>query len=56
MESHPFPTMLCILCSEAVNLQIDLCADEHGKSLHEQCYLKRITNSFGNPLTSAIGD
>lgn len=56
MESHSVPIKLCILCNEAVDLRVDLCADENGKSIHEDCYVKRITNRFGNPGTTAISD
>jgi hypothetical protein len=56
MESHSFPAVLCILCPEAVNLRIDLCADENGQSIHEDCYVRRITNRFGNRVTTPIGD
>jgi hypothetical protein len=55
MESHSFPEM-CILCRQAVNLRIDLCADENGRSIHEDCYVRWITNGFGNPVAIAIGD
>jgi hypothetical protein len=32
----------CALCSEPVNLSIDLACDETGKVVHEQCYVDRI--------------
>jgi len=27
------------------DLSVDLCADENGKAVHEDCYVDRITNS-----------
>jgi hypothetical protein len=56
MESHSFPAVFCVLCNEAVNLRIDVYADENGKPIHEDCYVRRITNRLDNPLTTAIGD
>jgi hypothetical protein len=26
-----------------MDLQVDLCADENGMAIHEECYVKRIT-------------
>ena len=37
MASRPFPEIPCIVCSKPVNLGIDLCADENGKAVHEEC-------------------
>jgi hypothetical protein len=41
----PFPAIPCVLCSNPVNLISDLYADENGKAVHEECYVKRITES-----------
>ncbi len=41
----PFPAIPCALCSNPVNLISDLYADEHGKAVHEECYVKRIIES-----------
>jgi len=43
MGGHPFPEISCVVCSKTLDLQVDLCADENGKAIHEECYLKRIT-------------
>ncbi len=45
MDSRSCPEMSCVLCGKAVDLRIDLCADEKGKSIHEHCYLKHITSN-----------
>jgi hypothetical protein len=39
---HEIP---CALCSTPVDLQLDLHADENGKAVHEDCYVKHLTNS-----------
>ena len=42
MGGHPFPEISCTICSEPVDLTVDLCANEHGKSIHEDCYVKHL--------------
>ncbi|MGB8987234.1 MAG: hypothetical protein WCC37_11570 [Candidatus Sulfotelmatobacter sp.] len=51
MGGHPFPEIPCILCNKAVDLSADLFADENGKAVHEECYVKRLTSSGTNPAT-----
>jgi hypothetical protein len=46
MGGHPFPEASCILCSKPVDLTTDLSADENGKAVHVECYVKHIM-SFG---------
>jgi hypothetical protein len=46
----------CILCSSPVDLISDLSADENGKAVHEECYVKRITGSSNNPAAGIIAD
>jgi hypothetical protein len=29
-----------------VDLNTDLCADENGKAVHEECYVKRVTSAL----------
>jgi hypothetical protein len=48
MNSPPFPEIPCLICSKPVNLQTDLCADESGKAVHADCYIKRITGAHGS--------
>jgi hypothetical protein len=42
---HPFTVLHCAICSEPVDLTVDLSADEDGKAVHEDCYVRRITGS-----------
>jgi hypothetical protein len=46
MGGHPFPVLHCAICAEAVDLTVDLSADENGQAVHEDCYVKRITGSW----------
>ena len=43
MNSRPFSDIPCAICSKSVNLQMDMSADENGKAVHSECYVKRIT-------------
>ena len=43
MGGHPFPEIPCKLCNKPIDLSVDLCADENGKAVHEDCYVERIT-------------
>jgi hypothetical protein len=36
----------CAICSEPVNLTVDLSTDEKGKAVHEECYVKYLTGSW----------
>ena len=56
MGGHPFLEIPCILCSNPVNLVSDLSADENGKAVHEECYVKRITGSSSNSAAAIIAD
>jgi hypothetical protein len=47
MGGHLFPEIPCTICSKPVDLTLDLCADEHGKSVHEDCYVKHVASSEG---------
>jgi hypothetical protein len=44
MRSHSFPEIFCIICSEPLDLSLDLSADEYGKAVHTECYVKHITS------------
>ena len=41
----PSPEIPSTLCSNPVNLISDLHADANDKTVHEECYVKRITES-----------
>lgn len=45
MGGHPFPDIPCNLCGKPVDLSADRSADENGKAVHEECYVKHITSS-----------
>jgi hypothetical protein len=52
---HTFPEIPCNICSKPVDLTVDLCSDESGKPIHEDCYVKHIMGSrAGNPLASIL--
>jgi hypothetical protein len=50
MGSSPFPEIPCALCSSPVDLRVEFSADENGKSVHEDCYVKKLTSSHGTRL------
>ncbi len=56
MGGHPFREILCKLCAKAVDLTVDLSADENGKAVHEDCYVKHITGSRRNPSATVMTD
>jgi len=56
MGSRLSPEIRCVLCSNPVDLGMDLCADENGKAVHEECYVQRITSSSSNPGGAMIGN
>jgi len=56
MGGHPFPEIPCTICARSVDLRVDLYADEHGKIVHEDCYVKRITRSRNNPPATMTAD
>ena len=56
MGSRPFPEIPRALCSNPVKLISDLSADENGKAVHEECYVKRITSSSSSPAAAIIDD
>ena len=56
MGGHPFPELPCTICAKPVDLQTDLTADENGKAVHEDCYVKRIMTSRNNPPATIVAD
>jgi hypothetical protein len=56
MGGHPFPEIPCKLCSKPVDLKVDLSADENGKSVHEDCYVKHLTRSPGSVPAMMVSD
>jgi hypothetical protein len=45
MGTRPFPEIPCVICKAPVNLQTDLWTDENGKTVHADCYMKRIISA-----------
>jgi hypothetical protein len=41
MNDHD-EALLCSICHQSINLELDRCADEAGKSVHEICYLRKL--------------
>jgi hypothetical protein len=56
MRNHRFPETPCIICSQPLDLRTDLSADENGKAVHQDCYVKRITSSSRNLASTEIAD
>jgi hypothetical protein len=55
MGGQFFSEVPCILCCKPLDLQADLCADEHGKAVHEDCYFRQITTAqHGNSPVSRV--
>jgi len=43
MGSRSFPEISCIICAKPLDLSQDLSADEYGRAVHTECYVKRLT-------------
>ena len=56
MGGHPVPEIPCKICSKPIDLSIDLCTDENGRAIHEQCYFKHITAGTRNPPATMMAD
>jgi hypothetical protein len=58
MGGHTFPEIPRTICaSPAAALSVDhLCADEHGKAVHEGCYVKDVTSFRSNPPATVMAD
>lgn len=54
MGSRHFPEISCTVCNKPLDLRVDLCADENGRAVHEDCYVKRITSSSNPPPAAVI--
>ena len=56
MKSCPFPEIPCVICCKLVDLSVDLSADENGKAVHTECYVKRIATPQGGPSIAMMAD
>lgn len=50
MGGHPFQEIPCTVCRKPVDLTVDLNADENGKAVHEECYVKQFTSHREAPI------
>jgi hypothetical protein len=48
--------MTCRICNQPLTLGIDTVADEDGKSVHETCYTKQITEALHNHRATPATD
>jgi hypothetical protein len=46
MDNHP--AISCSVCSKPVDLRFDLCTDEDGQAVHEECYVSRLLAEHAN--------
>jgi len=46
MDTRSPPEISCVLCRKVVDLHADLCADENGKSVHEDCYVQDVAKKL----------
>ena len=53
MRSHSFPEISCIICSEPLDLSLDLSADENGKAVHQDCYVNRLVAAHSHKTVIA---
>ena len=56
MGGHPVPGIPCQLCSKPVDLSVDLSADENGKAVHQECYVKHIMSSRSETNATIAAD
>jgi hypothetical protein len=56
MKSRPFPEIPCLICSKPVDLSADLSADENGKAVHTECYVKRIITPQASSSIAVMAD
>lgn len=45
--------ILCPVCNKQVSLREDTCADEHGKTVHTDCYVNQILKDKASPAIPA---
>jgi hypothetical protein len=56
MVGHSFPETPCTICARPVDLSVDLFADENGKAVHEDCYVKRVIAAQTQNCVGAMND
>ena len=48
MGGYPFQEIPCSISANPVGLAVDVYADEYGRAVHEDCYVKHITSNGGD--------
>jgi len=56
MGGHPFPEIPCKICGKPVDLTVNLSADENGKAVHDDCYVKHVTSPRNNQPATMMAD
>jgi hypothetical protein len=56
MKSRLSPEIPCMICSKPLDLSVDLSADENGKAVHTECYVKRISTTHSGPSIVTMAD
>ncbi len=56
MGGHAFPEILCAICTNPVDLTVDLSTDENGRAVHENCYVRHISTFSNNSPTPMTAD
>jgi len=54
LERSPKTEINCSICRKPIVLETDLCTDANGKSVHEECYVKGLTQDKLNPRKTEI--
>jgi len=56
MNNHP--AISCSVCSKPVDVRFDLCTDEDGQAVHEECYVSRLLAEHANQTVAEklLGD
>ena len=54
MGGHPFPEILCKICSKPIDPSVDPCTDETGSAVHFTCYVKSIAASSDSAAVRSL--
>jgi hypothetical protein len=58
VEGRPSPAIMCAICRKSVKLELDLNADETGKAVHKDCYVRRLfskRSAQAAPVIAGLG-
>jgi hypothetical protein len=56
MGGHTLLEIPCTICANPVDLSVELCADEQGKAVHEDCYVKHIADSRNDQPSTVMAN